>query len=98
MTTVGSPEAARALAGALVGERLAACVTAVPGAASVYRWRGAVETSDEVVVVVKTAVERVDAVVERIRGLHPYEVPEILFAGHVGASGPYAAWVAEETG
>lgn len=94
------PDAASAdaLAAALVGERLAACVTALPNARSTYRWEGRVERADEVLLLIKTASERLDAVTARIRALHPYELPEVIAVEATGGLVPYLRWVAEESG
>ena len=93
------PDAASAerLAGALVGERLAACVQVLPGVRSVYRWQGAVERADEVLLLVKTTRERLDALAARVRALHPYELPELVAVEAAGGLPDYLAWVAAES-
>jgi periplasmic divalent cation tolerance protein len=96
ITTVSSAAEGETLAAQLVGERAAACVTALPGARSLYRWKGEVEHAEEIVLLVKTRSECVEHVAERIRALHAYETPEILCCPGVRASEAYAAWVAEE--
>jgi len=72
---VTAPESAAAeLAETLVDERLAACVNAV-GCQSTYRWEGTVETDAETILLIKTTPEGYDQLVERIKQLHPYDVP-----------------------
>ena len=88
---------AERLAEALVGERLAACVQVLPGLRSVYRWQGAMERADEVLLLIKTTRERLDAVAARIRALHPYELPELLAVEAAGGLPDYLDWVAAET-
>jgi periplasmic divalent cation tolerance protein len=90
-------DAAEPLARTLVGERLAACVNVVPGVRSIYRWQGRVEADDEVLLVVKTRGERVEALSERVRELHPYDLPETLALPASGGSAAYLEWVAAET-
>ncbi len=93
------PDAASAdrIAQALVAERLAACVNILPGMRSVYRWEGAVEQADELLLLIKTSAARVDAMTLRITQLHPYELPELI-AVEVAAGLPaYLAWIAAET-
>lgn len=85
------------LARTLVSERLAACVNVVGGVASTYRWNGAVETADEVLLVIKTTAERFDAMQARLVAEHPYEVPEVLAIDPVAGFAPYVAWLADET-
>ncbi len=80
-----------------MGERLAACVSILPGIRSVYRWEGAVESADELLLLIKTSLPRVEAMTTRICQLHPYELPEVI-AVEVAAGLPaYLAWIAAET-
>lgn len=93
LTTVGSDEQADAIASALVGERLAACVNIVPGVRSIYRWKGELARDDEWLLVIKTTTARFDAVRGRIRELHSYELPEILALPLVDGDAAYLEWV-----
>ena len=88
---------AERLAEALVGERLAACVNVLPGLRSVYRWRGTVERADEVLLLIKTTRERLDALAARVQALHPYELPELLAVEAAGGLPAYLDWVAAES-
>ena len=74
--TCPDAEVAERIADALVAERLAACVNILPGLRSVYRWQGAVERADEVLLLVKTTPDRVATVAALVAALHPYELPE----------------------
>src|SRR5262249_6350175 len=98
LSTVGKREDAERIAQALVGERLAACVNVVPGLVSTYRWKGAVEREDELLLVVKTRADKVDALGLRLRALHPYELPEMIVIPIAGGHAPYLAWIAENVG
>jgi periplasmic divalent cation tolerance protein len=84
---------AAAIATALVGERLAACVQRLPGMRSTYRWNGAVEQTDEVLLLIKTVADRIPAVFARVQALHPYDVPELLALDVRDASPSYLDWV-----
>ena len=96
MTTV--PEAnVREIAEALLGERLVACVNALPGVESRYWWKGEIEEADEVVLLMKTTGDLADAAVARLVEVHPYEVPEAIVLDVKGGHGPYLDWVAEVT-
>ena len=97
LTTAPSSEVAARLAEGLVGERLAACVSHVPGLLSRYRWRGAVEEAAEVLVIVKTRAALQEILVRRLVELHPYEVPEVLVLPVVGGHPPYLDWIHEAT-
>lgn len=80
---------------ALVDERLCACANIVPGMHAIYRWRGAVETADEVVLLLKTLRRLEPAVTARLRGLHPYQEPCAVALPITGGSAGYLAWLAE---
>jgi periplasmic divalent cation tolerance protein len=92
-----APETAARIAQALVEERLAACVQAIPGVLSTYRWHGAVRTDSEVLLLIKTTRERLAALKARLPGLHPYETPELLAVDAIDGLAPYLAWVEAET-
>jgi periplasmic divalent cation tolerance protein len=85
-------DTAARIARALVDERLAACVQALPGVTSTYRWQGGVQVDAEVLLLVKTVRARLDAVMARIAALHPYEVPELLALDVVAGAPDYLAW------
>jgi len=85
------------LAETLVQERLAACVSLLPGVGSVYRWEGRIERAEEVLLLAKTQASRMPDLVERLRALHPYELPEILAVEAAGGLPAYLAWVAAQT-
>jgi periplasmic divalent cation tolerance protein len=95
--TCADNETASRLARALVDERLAACVNAIPGVVSTYRWNNAIETDAEVLLLIKTTAGRLDALQARLTELHPYEVPEFLAIEPVAGSAPYLAWLDRET-
>ncbi len=86
------------IAKALVSEQLAACVNILPGVRSVYRWRGAVEHADEVVLIAKTRAERFDALCARVRTLHTYETPCIVAWPIARGFPPFLQWVREASG
>jgi periplasmic divalent cation tolerance protein len=96
-TTLPDRDAARALARALLEARLAACVTLGGPVESMYHWRGAIETGDEVTLTIKTRAalfERIDAF---LRERHPYELPEIVAVPLTEGSPAYLAWIDAET-
>jgi periplasmic divalent cation tolerance protein len=92
--TAGSNEEAWTIARTVVERKLAACAQVVP-IRSIYRWRGAVEESDEVILFIKTRRDRYDALEACIKELHSYEVPEILALSVVAGSRDYLEWIDE---
>ena len=95
LTTCESLDDARRIAHRLIESRLAACVNILPGATSIYRWKGKVEEAGEVVLLIKSNRNLVSEIQHEFRTIHPYEVPELLVIGIAGGSGPYLAWLQE---
>ena len=96
LTTYPLDKDADGLAATLVEERLAACVNVLPPMTSIYAWKGAVERADERQMVIKTTTDRLRALETRLRGLHPYEVPEFIVIP-VQASSDYSSWITAST-
>ena len=96
LVTAPDADAAESMAGAVVAERLAACVNMVPGVVSIYRWKGEIHRDEEVLLVLKTTVARVEALRSRIVALHPYEVPEVLVLPVEQGHQPYLEWVRDQ--
>jgi periplasmic divalent cation tolerance protein len=97
LTTLGETADVGAFARTLVEERLAACVNVLPPMSSTYWWKGAVETDREHQLVLKTSTDRLEALTERLRTLHPYELPELLVIDVAGGSEAYLGWLHEST-
>lgn len=93
LTTAANAEDAGRLAHALVEERLAACVTMVPGVESVYRWRDGIETATETLLLLKTGPEQLTALETRLRELHSYDTPEFLVLNVEAGSQGYLEWL-----
>ena len=96
LSALGAPRDAERIARALVEERLAACVNVVPGITSIYRWKGVVEQEPELMLVIKTLEERVDALKARLLELHPYELAEVVVIPIVGGHAAYLEWIAQQ--
>jgi periplasmic divalent cation tolerance protein len=96
LTTLATAEDARELVKALVGQRLVACGTLLPGARSIYRWEGELTEEDEVLVVLKTDVSKWEALAAAVRARHPYEVPELLALPVERGLDRYLGWLTSE--
>lgn len=94
--TCGDVDEARTIADALVERRLAACVQQVP-IRSTYRWAGAIERDDELLLLVKTTADRADAVTAAVVEMHSYDVPAVTVVDVVDGSADYLDWVRAET-
>jgi periplasmic divalent cation tolerance protein len=97
LTTLPADADGPGFARMLVDARLAACVNLLAAMESIYRWEGDVEQETERQVVIKTSKDRVAALWDRVRELHPYDVPEFLVLPIVDGNDAYLKWVAEST-
>ncbi len=95
--TVGNEEEAASIAGALVAEKLVACVNIVPRIRSVYWWKGEVCDEPEVLMIMKTRTSLFLDLQSRVRELHSYEVPEIIAFPVSDGLPAYLDWVVEST-
>jgi periplasmic divalent cation tolerance protein len=98
LTTLPADADAQAFAHALVDARLAACVNLLPPMESVYRWQGEVAGEIERQVVIKTTSHCVDSLWQRVRDLHPYDVPEFVVLPIVDGNQAYLQWLGDSTG
>jgi periplasmic divalent cation tolerance protein len=97
LTTVPAGGAGATIARTLVEERLAACVNLLPPMTSVYRWQGAISQDPEQQLIAKTRRDLVSRLEDRLRELHPYDLPEFLVVDVGGGSAGYLEWVRENT-
>jgi periplasmic divalent cation tolerance protein len=93
LVTVSSETEAKAIARALVEERLAACVNIIPGLTSIYRWEGNICEARELLLLLKTQGQKVTALRERIGHLHSYAVPEVIALPIAEGSARYLEWL-----
>lgn len=96
-TTVAGEAAANELARGIVESRLAACVQQA-NIRSTYRWKGAIESADEILLTCKTRQDLAERLMAFIRERHSYEVPEILVTPVIDGLPAYLEWVERETG
>lgn len=95
--TVGDKKTADEIASGLLKERLAACVSAVPGLESSYWWKDRIERSSEILLLIKTRRTLREDILQFVRQHHPYTVPETVFVGMDGASREYLDWLGANT-
>jgi periplasmic divalent cation tolerance protein len=97
LTTLPADADGAAFARGLVEERLAACVNLSAPMDSIYRWEGTIEMETERQLVIKTSRDRVVALWDRVREMHPYDMPEFLVMPIIDGNDAYLRWVAEST-
>lgn len=95
LTTVAKKSDASRIAKILVEERLAACISALPGAESRYTWKGKLCVEKEIVLLIKTLETAYMKLEKRLKMLHPYECPEIIALPIKRGYGPYLRWLSE---
>ena len=95
LSTFPDAEIARRISHDLVSQRFAACANILPAIESIYRWKEKIESGNETFVFFKVSEDRQSAFQDKLRSLHPYDVPEIIFL-EVGNGLPeYVRWVSE---
>jgi periplasmic divalent cation tolerance protein len=97
LITTGSQEEARRIGDALISQKKAACVNIVPQINSLFWWEGKVEDDRESLLLVKTRAELFTEVVNAVKSIHSYDMPEIIALPIVKGSQDYLKWIGEET-
>jgi periplasmic divalent cation tolerance protein len=94
--TAGSKAEAQKIGNALVEDRLAACVNILDNMQSIYRWEERIQQDAEVVLIAKTTVNLVSALVDRVKSLHSYDCPCIVSLPILDGYPPFLDWVHAE--
>jgi periplasmic divalent cation tolerance protein len=97
LITASTKEEGEMIARTLVDDRLAACVNVLPGVRSFFFWDGATQDAGEILLICKSRTPLLDRIIERVRGIHSYTVPEIIALPVAGGSSTYLAWVKDAT-
>jgi periplasmic divalent cation tolerance protein len=98
LSTCATEEEAAKLAQKLVETRVAACVTMVPGARSVYRWQGAIESTTECLLIIKSSRQLFEPLRRTLGRSHSYDVPELLAMPVVEGAPEYLNWLEGQLG
>jgi len=96
-TTIDDIKLARRIAQTLTEEQLVACVNIIPNIESVYRWKGKIENSNEIILIAKTVDQNVKKTIQRIKQLHKYELPDIIVLPIIGGLKDYLDYISTET-
>jgi periplasmic divalent cation tolerance protein len=98
LSTFPDLETARRISRQVVEEKAAACANILPAIESIYWWKGKVEAGNETLVLFKTTADGCDRLQTILRGLHPYEVPEIIALPISRGLPDYLQWLASNCG
>lgn len=91
--TVPTTQLAESISSSLVKNKLAACVNIMPQITSVYEWKGEVKSDPEILLMIKTRTALVSSVIDSVKKLHTYEVPEIISLPIAEGSKEYLEWI-----
>lgn len=98
LSTFPDADTARQISDELVTGRFTACANILPSVESIYRWKGKIESGNETLVLFKVSEDRQSAFQDKLRSIHPYDVPEIIFVPVAGGLPEYLQWVSENCG
>ena len=93
LVTIPADTDADVFAKDLIAAGVAACVNVLPPMQSIYRWEGEVQSDVERQVFIKTTNAAVPSLWQRIRDLHPYDVPEFIVIPIIDGNEAYLKWV-----
>jgi len=91
--TTSSYQEAKKITDNLLDRGLAACVNIIPKVESTYIWRGKKEKSEEVLLIAKSLKDKFSELVETVKKIHSYEVPEIISLAIQDGSKDYLDWI-----
>ena len=93
MVTASSREEAEKIATTLLERKLIACANILGPVSSRFWWQGKIDSAEEYVIFMRTKRELFDQVVDNVKQLHSYEVPEIIALPIVEGAKPYLEWI-----
>jgi len=94
LVTAPTEAEANQLAGILIQEKLAACISVLP-VRSIYPWKGEICNEAEWQLLIKTDLAHFETLSARIQAVHSYEVPEIIALPIAAGSSAYLSWLSE---
>lgn len=95
--TCSNLEQAKSIGKTVVEEKLAACANCIPSMQSIYMWKGSLQEDNEVILILKTTSKRISELEKRVKELHSYETPCIIYFKLDGGSKEYLDWISEMT-
>ena len=96
LITTSNSEEAYKIAEVLLNQRKAACVNIVPGVSSLFWWQDKLDSAQESLLIVKTKASLLPEIISLVKGVHSYDVPEIIALPIVGGNRDYLEWIGKE--
>ena len=95
--TVADEEEARLISRVLLKQRKVACINIIPGVNSLFWWQEKIDSAQESLLVIKTRSALLDEVIQLVKEIHSYDVPEIIALPIIGGNQDYLEWIDSET-
>jgi len=96
LVTVANDEEARTIGELLLNKRKIACVNMVPKINSLFWWNGKIESEEERLLIIKSKESLIPEIVELVKSIHSYDVPEIIALPIIGGNEDYLQWIFDE--
>jgi len=94
--TASNGEEAHKIAEVLLNQRKVACVNIVPRVSSLFWWQDKLDSAQESLLIIKTKASLLPEIINLVKGVHSYEVPEIIALPIVGGNQDYLEWLDKE--
>lgn len=98
LVTASGLEEGNKITATILEKRMAACVNIVPKISSMFLWQGKIDAADEVLLIIKTRASRVNDIIDTVKSVHSYSVPEVIALPVMAGHGAYLDWIAGEVG
>ena len=95
LVTVPNMEEGKKIAKYLVENKIAACVNIIPGIYSIYEWKDKIEENNELLLLIKTTEQKSAQLIQKVKELHSYDVPECIGLRIEKGSEDYLNWINE---
>lgn len=94
--TLSSMEMAQSLGQQLIEERLAACINIYPEVHAIFRWEDKIENVSEVVMFVKTTMDKTAIINEKIKEITDYDMACLITYPIVDGNPEFLQWMRNE--
>ncbi len=96
LITAGSIEEAQRISRALLEQKKVACVNIVPQISSLFWWQGKIDSESEVLLLAKTKASKLPEILDLVREIHSYDVPEVIALPILDGNREYLEWIDKE--